>query len=81
MSKRYRTPPEVADLLGINAGKVLAWIRSGELSAVNVAASTLGRPRWRISEADLAVFEQRRSAVAPQKARPRRKTVGVIQFF
>lgn len=34
----YLSPPEVADRLGINAGKVLAWIRSGELRATNVAA-------------------------------------------
>ena len=81
MSTRYLTPPEVADLFAVNASKVLGWIRAGELRATNVAASLIGRPRWRISPTDLAVFEQRRSAVAPQKARPRRKTVGVIQFF
>ena len=78
---RYRTPPEVADLYAVNANKVLGWIRSGELRATNVAASLIGRPRWRISPADLAVFEQRRSAITPPKSRPRRKAVGVIQFF
>ena len=81
MSGRYLTPPEVAALLGINSGKVLCFIRTGELRAVNVAASLIGRARWRVSPADLAVFEQRRSAVAPPKTRPSRKTVGVIQFF
>ena len=81
MSTRYLTPPEVAEQFRVNSTKVLMWIRSGELRATNVAASLIGRPRWRISPADLAVFEQRRSAVAPQKARPRGKTVGVIQFF
>ena len=81
MSTRYLTPPQVAEQLGVNASKILTWIRSGELTAINVAASLLGRPRWRISQADLAVFEARRSAIAPLKARPRRKTVGVVQFF
>ncbi len=81
MSVRYLTPPEVAEQFGINSSKVLMWIRSGELAAINVAASLLGRPRWRISQADLAVFAQRRQAITPPKSRPRRKTVGVIQFF
>ena len=81
MSTRYLTPPQVADLLAVNPNKVLGFIRSGELRATNVAANLIGRPLWRISPADLAVFEQRRAAVAPAKTRPRRKTVGVIEFF
>ncbi len=81
MTTRYRTPPDVAEQYGVNAGKVLGWIRTGELRATNVAANLLGRPRWRISPADLAVFEQRRSAITPPKSRPRRKAVGVIEFF
>ncbi len=81
MSTRYLTPPQVAEQLGVNASKILTWIRSGELTAINVAASLIGRPRWRISQADLAVFEQRRQATTPPKSRPRRKTVGVVQFF
>ena len=81
MSTRYLTPPEVAKRYGVNASKVLGFIHSGELRAVNVAASTLGRARWRISPSDIAVFEQRRSAVAPPKTRPRQKSVGIIEFF
>ncbi len=78
---RYLTPPEVAEQFRVNSTKVLMWICSGELRATNVAASLIGRPRWRISPADLAVFEQRRSAITPPKSRPRRKAVGVIEFF
>ena len=82
MSTRYYTAPEVADMLVVNPGKILSWIRSGELRATNVAASLIGRPRWRVSPADLAVFKARRAAgPPPPKTRPRRKTVGVIQFF
>ena len=81
MTARYLTPPQVAEQFRVNSAKVLMWIRTGELRATNVAASLIGRPRWRISPADLAVFEQRRQAVAPPKTRPRRKSVGVIQFF
>jgi len=78
---RYLTPPEVAEQFRVNSTKVLMWIRSGELRATNVAASLIGRPRWRISLADLAVFEQRRSAVTPPKSRPRRNNAHVIEFF
>ena len=78
----YLTPPQYAERLRINSEKVLGWICSGELSATNVAARLSGRPRWRISEADIAVFEQRRSSAPPlPKSRPRRKTENVIQFF
>ena len=78
---RYFTPPQIAERFGINAGKVGGWIRSGELPATNVAANLNGRPRWRISPADLAVFEHRRAAVVPPKSRPRRRAADVIEFF
>jgi excisionase family DNA binding protein len=41
----YRTPPEIARRLGVGPEKVLAWIRSGELAAVNLATTRHGRPR------------------------------------
>ena len=52
------TPPELARRWGVSPDKILAFIRSGELRAVNAAASPNGRPRWLIDLADLAVFEQ-----------------------
>ena len=75
------TPPQVAKQYGINPNKVLGFIRTGELRATNLAASLIGRPRWYIAPADIAVFEQRRQAITPHKSRPRRKNTGVIQFF
>lgn len=66
----HLTPPAVARAYGVNVGKVLAWIRSGELRAVNLASRPGGRPRWRISADAIAQFEARRLAVAP---RPRRR--------
>ena len=80
--RTFWSPPQLAKEYGVNPGKVLGWIGSGELSATNVAANLLGRPRWRISPADIAIFEQRRSSAAPlPKSRPRRNTENVIQFF
>jgi excisionase family DNA binding protein len=66
------TPPEVAARWGVSADKVLAWIRNGELRAVNAATRAHGRPRWLVDLADLEVFEQRRAARPVQPA-PRRR--------
>jgi len=79
---RALTPPQIAQRYGVKADKVLVWIRSGELRAVNVAARPTGRPRWRITEADLVIFENRRTARPPAPAaRRRRKDPSVIEFF
>jgi excisionase family DNA binding protein len=76
------TPPEVARLWGVSPDKVLGWIRSGELRAVNGATSAKGRPRWLIDRADLAAFEAARSArPTPPAPRRRKATAGVIEFF
>jgi hypothetical protein len=77
------TPPEVAQRFGIDPAKVLAWIRSGELRAMNAATTRSGRPRYLIDEADLAAFEMARSTTpAPKVQRKRRQPRGdVIEFF
>jgi excisionase family DNA binding protein len=76
------TPPEVARLWGVSPDKVLAWIRAGELRAVNAATTQHGRPRYLIDRADLAAFEQRRAATpAPAAGRRRRTPAQVIEFF
>lgn len=60
--KRARlTPPEIAETLAVARAKVLAWIRSGELRAINVATSIKGRPRYVVFADDLAAFERSRS--------------------
>lgn len=68
---RYLTPPEIAARLGVKADRVVNWIRTGQLRAVDVGDKT--RPRWRINPADLEAFELARSNLAklPQ-SQPRR---------
>jgi excisionase family DNA binding protein len=81
------TPPEVARLWGISPDKVLAWIRSGELRAINAAMSTRGRPRYLIDVKDLEDFENRRavassvSHVRDKRTRRKADQSGIIQFF
>ena len=79
----YSTPAAVAKRLGVDVHKILTWIRRGELRAVDVSTTTGGRPRYRISEADLAVFLAARAAgPEPRISRiRRRKDPSVIEYF
>lgn len=77
------TPPQIAKAWGIKKEKVIAWIRSGELKAINVATNANGaRPRFLVDVEDLAAFELRRQVVPPSKPVKRKKRPsGVIEFF
>ena len=55
MTMPMRTPPQVAERLGVEPAKVIAWIRSGELAGVDVALRGSKRPRYRISEGEMAL--------------------------
>ena len=79
----YHSPSDIAVSRGINVIKVLTWIKSGELGAVNMATQAGKLPRWRISPADLEAFDAARAAVpqAPATRRPRRKAGHVVEFF
>jgi hypothetical protein len=69
---------------GVASEKVLQWIRTGELRAINAAGTQDGqRPRFLIDETDIATFEQHRTVnIAPiGPSRRRRKKQDVIEFF
>lgn len=77
-----KTTAEVAQQLAVDPGKVLDWIHSGQLVAVNVATNTGGRPRWRVSQESLAEFLARRKSQLPPSTRSRRKPKSdVIEFY
>lgn len=59
-TKQKMTPPQVARLWGINPDKVVAWIKSGELRAIDASTRPGGRPRYLIDVADIRAFETRR---------------------
>jgi hypothetical protein len=83
MQVSWLTPPDIGKRLRVKAGKVLAWIRCGELVAVNLAERRGGRPRWRVSSAALDDFLAARScrpAATPVRRR-RKQPVEPIQFF
>jgi transposase len=80
---RAITPNTYAKRLGVSIHKILAWIRRGELRALNVANDTARRPQWKIMPEALAAFEAKRAAVPTTKPARRRskKDPAVIEFF
>ncbi|MCO8123420.1 helix-turn-helix domain-containing protein [Stieleria sp. TO1_6] len=84
ISEQFYTPPQAAKLLGCKSDKVLAWIRSGEIVASNLATDPDGeRPRWRIAEDDLARFllRRRHPSVSEPRAKRKRQTAKRDSIF
>ncbi len=78
---------QVAERYVVNATKVGAWIKAGELKAINVALDARGeRARWRITPEALSEFEAARAAVpttapvAKPSRKPRRNNEEVEYF-
>ena len=63
------SPPEIAKLPAENPSKVLTWIRSGELRAVNTVKRQGARPKYRITQLDLEAFQNRRVVQKQVKVR------------
>ena len=78
----YLTAPQLGKELMLGHDKVLDWIHSGELRAVDVSNKRGQRPRWRISRDDLDAFLARRSATPPPKPRhQQRQPDDVIEYY
>ena len=77
---RKMTPPQIARLWGIATEKVMAWIRSGELKAIDAATTLGGRPRFLVDIDDLAAFERSRATTPAPVAKPVRKRTVVKQY-
>jgi len=75
------TPPKLARLWGISPDKILVWIRSGELRAIDASTSRTQRPRYLIDLDDLADFEARRAETPSPKSKPRRKPETAITEY
>jgi hypothetical protein len=83
VKKTKLTPPQLAAQWGIKPEKVIAWIRSGELRAMDASTRAgIGRPRYLIDETDVIAFENAREVrPRPKPARRRRADQQVIKFF
>ncbi len=61
--RRNLTPPKIASQYGVATSKVLDWIRSGELVALNLANRNCQRPRYSITPEALDQFERNRQVI------------------
>ena len=76
-------PSELARLWGIDVDRVLTWIRSGELRAIDASSHAAKRPRYLIDRSDIDDFDRRRTVatVTPRPRRRKRRSPGAIEFF
>lgn len=78
---RGYTTADAARLLRVSEDKVRAWIRSGELAAINTAGPRSNKPRFVILPAAIEQFASARSAATPPRATPRKKRVVRKDYF
>jgi excisionase family DNA binding protein len=79
-TSRGLTVAEVARRFRVSPDRVRAWIKRGELAAINTRDVRSGRPRFVILPEALAAFEQGRSVAPPPKPRRRKKT-GMVDYY
>ena len=76
---------DLTERYGVGDHTVLAWIRSGELRAINVARTVGTRPKWRVLESEIESFELRRSSTPqlPIQKRGKKTTTNgdIIKFY
>jgi excisionase family DNA binding protein len=80
VTKGY-TPRELAKVLRVSPDQIRAWIRSGELAALDTARHRCGKPRFIILQHHLAEFEQRRAVSPPPKPARRRKRTCLVDYY
>ena len=78
----YLSPPQIAEQWGVKPSKVIAFIDSGELKAVDLSERLGGkRRRWKVSPEAIEAFLQARTNRAPAKAVKRRRAAAPMEFF
>ncbi len=70
------TPSILARRWGVDPHKIITWIRNGELRAIDASTRQGGKPRFLIDEADIAIFEARRTTAPTPRATRRRSKSG-----
>jgi hypothetical protein len=74
------TITDVARRHRVRRAKVLGWINSGQLAAINTA-DPLSRPRYVVLPESLTTFERRRTATPNKRAPRRRRQRVAIDYF
>jgi predicted site-specific integrase-resolvase len=81
---QYLRVKDIAESLGVHQDKVLGWIKSGDLVAVNVVQDLKAKnARWRIRKEDYEAFLESRECPKPTpRPKPRwKKPVGVEDVY
>ena len=73
--------PYLAKEWGVSTAKITAFIKAGELRAINVATSPTQRPRYLIDRLDIQAFEAARQVLPVAGKLRRRAATGVKNFF
>lgn len=78
------SPREIAQNFCITVDKVLGWIHSGRLEAIDVSSSQQGRRRYRVDADAIARFKAARStlteAAQPKRRRKRPRTKNLKRY-
>ena len=69
----WLSPPQIAKMLGVKPDKVLYWIHTGKLQAVNVATQEGSRPQYMVTPAAFDLFKNRRTTQPPVKVKRARR--------
>lgn len=83
MNDRALSVKDICQRFGVGEHTVLQWIRSGDLTAIDVSRNRGGKPKWRITPEALAAFELSRMYSPPPKPTRRNKnqSMDVIKFY
>ena len=77
----WLSPPQVAKMIGVKPDKILYWIHTGVMPAVNVAQKEDGRPQYAVTPAGLDIFTTRRSTRQPVKVKRARRQPEPCETF
>ena len=75
------TVRDVARRYRVGEDKVRAWIKAGELAAINTAAALCAKPRFVVTPEALKQFELRRAAGPTPKTPKRRRKNREIDYY
>lgn len=81
--RSHYAPREIAEARGLDVDVVRSWITSGQLPAVDCPKTRGGKPRWRVSAGDLAIFDaaRRSKTEGPMPRIRRRRDPAVRKWF
>lgn len=78
------TVPQIAERFAVDRDCVIAWIKSGQLVAIDVSRRRAKLPRWRVTPEALRDFEAARANVKPrqERTRPKRgRAADFVEYF